>query len=92
MNHWQHDFGRVETEIVAVPAGHVIYPGRVLEWAAFYDRHGYLPSVLLTSGGWMVNGHHRLIVAREKQIRLHGLIVERDGPRWVVTGNLCLVR
>lgn len=92
MNHWQPDFPRTELVVTAVPAGHAIFPCRILEWWDFLDELGYLPAVLLTKEGWMVNGHHRLIVARDQKCRLHGHIVERVGPAWMATGNLCLVK
>lgn len=92
MDHWQPDFLRSELVVTAIPAGHKIYDERVEDWRKYLEQHGSLPSVLLAENGWMVNGHHRLAVAREKGVRLHGLIVEHDGTKWVATGNLCLVK
>lgn len=91
MLHWQEDFNRTELEIVAIPAGHTIYPARVEDWELYLKRWGTLPSILLTKDGWIVNGHHRLIVAQKNNVRLHGLIVEHNGTGWTATGNLCLV-
>ena len=92
MEHWQQDFLRSESEVVPIPAGHKIYQERLEEWRNYLEKYGSLPSILLTESGWMVNGHHRLIVAEEKGIRLHGLIVEHNGKGWTATGNLCLIK
>ena len=89
---WEPDFLRAEATIEAVSANHPIYDKRLNDWRKYYEKYKILPSALLTEDGWMVNGHHRLIVAREKGIRLHGSIVEQDGEKWIVTGNLCLVK
>lgn len=86
--HWQPDFERLMEVIDGVLAGHPIYEERLRQWR----RIGVLPPILVTAGGWLVNGHHRLIVARERGEELWGLIVERNGEDWIATGNLIRVR
>lgn len=91
MNHWQPDFLNKDKLITAVDAGHPIYPDRINDWKEFYKEYHYLPSILLTESGWMVNGHHRLKAAQELNAPLHGLIVEYKHDSWVATGNICRV-
>lgn len=91
MESWLPDYTQIEHKIKAIPAGHPIFEERLEDWRRYLGKYGHLPSVLLTESGWMVNGHHRLTVAREKQVRLTGLIVKIEGENWIATGNLCLV-
>lgn len=92
MIHWGPDFDRLECELFAVPAGHPIYDERVTQWRTYLEEHGELPPVLVMETGWLVNGHHRLLVARECGLSLWGLIVERDGENWVATGSFAKVK
>lgn len=89
---WTPDFTNALRTITAQPAGHPIFPQRVEDWREFLCFTGSLPPVLICESGWLVNGHHRLIVAREMNVPLWGVIVEYRSGQWPrVTGNLANV-
>lgn len=88
MRHWQPAIVTAGITITVTPAGHPIFNERLAEWRAYWEQYRELPPLLMTADGWLVDGHHRLIVARELGVSLWGLIVERHGPHWVATGNV----
>lgn len=90
---WTPDFERIDAVVTATPDPlRPIYPQRLDDWRAFFRQHGRLPPLLVAQGGWLVNGHHRLIVARENGYEPDAEIVLYRHPHWVATGNLIRVR
>lgn len=85
---WQPDIERLMEVIEGVFAGHPIYEARLRQWRLVSD----LPPILVTANGWLVNGHHRLIVARERNEQIWALIVEYKAGHWVATGNVVRVQ
>lgn len=88
---WEPDFTRIDVEITGRPANSVIYADRLINWREFYKEYGYLPSILVMEDGHVVNGNHRLMVARENYTFVYGLIMRYSKGEWVTDGNLCKV-
>ena len=88
---WFPDYLGVEQSITATTDDQAIHQGRLQDWRDYLLRYGSLPSILLTDSGWVVNGRHRLIVARETRTLLTGLIVKSVDGHYVATGNCCVV-
>lgn len=85
--HWQPAIDRLLVVVVGVLAGHPIHEERLRQWRMIDE----LPPILVTASGWLVDGHHRLIVARERGEQLWGQIVEARGSDWIATGNVVRV-
>lgn len=92
MTPWLPDIGGIETYVDGVMDTQDVSAERLQQWREFWMRTLMLPSILVTEGGWVVNGRHRLALARQEEIPLFGLIVKHVGEHWVATGNLCRVR
>lgn len=87
MTHWQPAVERLTGVVEARFAGHPIFEERLNQWRRISD----FPPVLVTAEGWLVDGHHRMTVARERGCEVWGVIVERRGEHWIATGNVARV-
>ena len=59
---------------------------RVDKWRRWVRDNGRLPPGLVTADGMLVDGHHRIRVARMRRERLPCCVVESTPDGWRATG------
>lgn len=85
---WEPAIHRLNKVVVGVLSAKVINHDRVRQWRQMDE----LPPILVTESGWLVDGNHRLVVARGRGQQIWAQIVENRAGDWIATGNIVRVK